>query len=110
MDKKTEKALRASIRKWDLIAAGKAGSDGPNNCPLCKEFYANVDCKGCPVAEATRDSCCSGSPYDAWDALEKGNKRIDEATDQEFVESRLSVKIAIAEANFLRALLPRRSR
>lgn len=87
MDEKTLTALKGSIAKWEGIVAGTMEDNGPDNCPLCKEFY-HLNCKGCPVATDTAMSGCEGTPYYYY---EEG----DESED-----------IAKAELDYLRSLLP----
>lgn len=108
MKEQVLKALQSSIRKWDRIAAGQTYSDGPDNCPLCKIFYWPKDCEGCPVKEQTGRSCCIGSPYEVWENMGDEHKRI-EQDSHEFADSDFAKMVAKAEANYLRALLPRRS-
>jgi hypothetical protein len=60
------KALKLSIAKWELIAAGLIGDKGIENCALCVKYY-DGDCKGCPVMEDTGHHQCQGSPYEKWD-------------------------------------------
>lgn len=106
MNAKAIRALKASVRKWKRIAAGSMGSEGPDNCPLCALYYhQEKTCAGCPVAAFTKKDCCQDTPYDAWEELSSDELR--KEGDQDFVFSELSKYIALAEASFLRALLPR---
>jgi hypothetical protein len=88
MDERTLTALKGSIAKWEGIVAGTVDDDGPNNCPLCQEFYI-ANCNGCPVKEETGMTGCGGTPYDYFD---------DPKYDRDIV--------AMDELNFLRSLLP----
>lgn len=36
---------------------------GIRACPLCKEYYQNMGCKGCPVSTYTGRSVCYDTPY-----------------------------------------------
>jgi hypothetical protein len=99
------KALRASVRKWNRIAAGNYYSEGPNNCPLCKLYWAK-DCAGCPVRQFTRLAYCAGTPYEVWENLPTGNTN--GPGDRQYAASVLAMTVAKTEANFLRALLPRK--
>lgn len=103
MDAKTERALRASVRKWKKIAAGDMGSDGAENCPLCKLFLDN-DCRGCPVFQLTRKQWCESTPYDVWQVLPASDTTT--ADDGERVNTEVSRRVAEAEHSFLKALLP----
>ena len=101
MDHKTLKALKGSIRKWELIVAGKGVDRGESNCPLCKLFaHAPNYCRCCPVMEETGQESCIGSPYDTWahTGFWTPNKKI---TDDE------SAIAAVLELEFLKALLPK---
>lgn len=107
MNIEAEKALRASIRKWDLIAKGEMGSDGTFNCPLCQVFYKK-NCKGCPVHEHTKKSCCENTPYEAWGELQQDVDFVSKK-EGEFAKSELAFAVARSEASFLRALLPKKA-
>lgn len=108
----TLKALKGSIRKWELIVAGTGADDGQHNCPLCQRFdryelaLCETDNEQCPVAIATGDTECSGSPYVDWrraitETRGIGYFRHDKATDDE------TVMCAVLELEFLRDLLPK---
>ena len=83
MNKKTLKALKGSIEKWEKIVAGEGIDLGTVNCPLCQIFVVPKDsCEGCPVMEKTGESDCYGSPY--------YDHRPDSAQDElDFLESLL---------------------
>ena len=92
MDKKTLKALKGSIEKWEKIVAGTGKDEGPNNCPLCKLFNKiegeeKYACNGCPVKEETGQKYCWNTPYEVY-------------------EPNPTKKNAIKELNFLKSLLP----
>jgi hypothetical protein len=61
-------ALKASITKWQMIAAIYRGGQLVNDmaptktCGLCVKYFED-DCKGCPVRAATGNPFCQGSPY-----------------------------------------------
>jgi hypothetical protein len=96
MNATTLKALKGSIKKWEGIVAGKVKDEGPDNCPLCKLFYA-INCRGCPVSKATRLKWCDGSPYsDLWN----GGK----------ATTKPQIAAAKAEVKFLKSLLPKGKR
>lgn len=106
MNAKTLRALHASIRKWEKIIAGTGKDQGPSNCPLCKLFHTKNEldkqcCVGCPVAEKTRRRWCLGTPYDKW---------VDAVRDYDGNPSKREIarciKIANAELDFLKALVP----
>ena len=64
MDKKTLKALKGSIKKWERIVNSTRGIDyGTENCPLCKIF---TFCEGCPVKEKTKFASCKLTPFVEW--------------------------------------------
>lgn len=95
MNAKTLKALKGSIRKWQRIVNGTGEDHGPDNCPLCKQFWHYDDytdiisCGGCPVATHTGQYGCKDTPYD--DFQEKATK-----------------SNATKELNFLKSLLPKK--
>lgn len=65
MDKKTIRALRASIRKWERNAKVKHPDKyllDSDDCPLCGLFFHH-DCEGCPVMQKTGRPNCGGTPY-----------------------------------------------
>lgn len=104
MDKKTLKALKASIVKWDNNAKAETPKQyltSSDDCPLCKLFNTYGGCTGCPVFEHTRRHYCAKTPYQAardaagnwaWDGGDKNKQK--------------ALSAAAKEAAFLRSLLP----
>lgn len=88
MNKKTLKALKGSIKKWEGIVAGTMLDLGPINCPLCSMFWLK-DCAGCPVMAKTKKMGCVGTPYQSYTMFPSGNT-------------------AQRELDFLKSLLPNR--
>ena len=106
MNAETLKALKGSIRKWKRIEEGKGVDRGPDNCPLCKLFFYQCDCKGCPVFEKTGLPNCSGTPYDEWaDAVYPYPRPKNEPKHPRATTPKL-VAIAREEREFLESLLP----
>ena len=106
MNARTLKALRGSIEKWEAIVAGTGEDQGIVNCPLCALFYRDgcSACSGCPVAKAAGREGCEGTPYIAWThAEDNGTIRLDSGR----VSARLK-RLAQAELDFLKGLLPKR--
>ena len=68
MDRKTLRALRGSIKKWEGVVAGTTEDKGSDNCPLCQLFNKEwwQRCYGCPVRDATGQSFCFGTPYEVY--------------------------------------------
>lgn len=79
-----EQALIDSIKAWEqklervdpmLI------SIGISSCPLCTVYRPpsrnpNKKCQGCPIARATGQDSCQGTPYiRAWNALARWQSR-----------------------------------
>ena len=95
----TLRAIKGSIRKWVKIRNGTGKDEGPDNCPLCKLFYAKK-CKGCPVSAVTGQIECLGSPYEVWSDFPLN----------ENISSSRCIAIAEAEILFLKTLLPKRAR
>lgn len=99
MDRKTLKALKGSIKKWEKIVAGKEEDMGNYNCPLCHEFL-DKDCRGCPVKKATGKVGCDNSPYELWKFIPP------DETEQPI--SDIAKIAARAEVMFLESLLPKK--
>ena len=109
MDKRTRTALEGSIAKWEAIVAGTGEDDGPQNCPLCHEFFDELDargraCSGCPVRMATGQTGCEGSPYDDWCDLFYATDHPPHVPMK--AETLEQQRLAQAEVDFLRSLLP----
>lgn len=89
-------ALEDSITKWEGLAMF-AREDGilphadADTCALC-DLYLENQCAGCPVAEATRQTGCLGTPY-----IQYVRGRENPA---------LAARMAEAEKNFLISLRP----
>jgi len=103
MPRKTLVALRGSIKKWEGVAFGGVKDEGPDNCPLCAEFYKNddgaeVDCNGCPVRTKTKKPYCLGTPYVEWVETDNYNG---------FAVSVDSIIAAAKMLFFLQSLLPK---
>jgi hypothetical protein len=73
MDKKTLKALKKSIIKWEKNVKNAEYNKehdehireivfASNDCPLCKLFYI-VHCIGCPISDKTAKRYCKSTPY-----------------------------------------------
>ena len=109
MDRATVKALRGSIKKWELIVLGRGTDEGDDNCPLCHMFFDN-DCIGCPVSARTGHSNCVGSPYAKFVSAVYAdfNSLVDgyEEGGVNAVIGPRSMQAAIDEYNFLVSLLP----
>jgi len=107
MNKKTHKALKGSIRKWEDIVKGEGSDNGIENCPLCEMLYFNIECDGCPVKEKTGMDYCYGSPYDEWIKHHKERHTISYPLK---IECEKCKEIAIKELEFLKSLLEERGR
>lgn len=68
MDAKTAEALEASIKHWQENVAAET-PDGvslqADHCALCRIFFYEKNCRGCPVFARTGEQCCNESPYRA---------------------------------------------
>lgn len=98
MDKRTLKALKGSIRKWERIVAGTGNDQGRLNCPLCAEFL-RYGCVGCPVYEQGAPYC-ENTPYASWSKAQKGSYIPFKIHDDD------TAIAAVLELEFLRSLLP----
>jgi len=101
MNRKTETALRGSIRKWQGIVDGTVEDEGVRNCPLCRLFFDN-DCEGCPVSEDTGETYCDGSPFEVWSELGSYGRH------GWTVDGADSFVAACFELEYLKSLLPKR--
>lgn len=104
MNKATLKALRASIKHWEENVAAETPENASVDaayCALCRKFYKDHLCIGCPVMTNTGFSCCENSPY------ENAN---DKLYDWEIGGSRANWRRAAKkELEFLKSLLPQES-
>ena len=110
MDKKTLKALKGSIQKWEKIVKGKGVDKGSYNCPLCK-LFVKYRCVGCPVSLKTKDGSCTGTPYDEWEDhfFSEHEDYWNDQTDKELglkCQCDTCREIAQKEVDFLKSLLP----
>jgi hypothetical protein len=100
MDERTLEALKGSIRKWERIAHEGGEDLSFDNCPLCKLFFQNSKCEGCPVAAKVESFGCLRTPYSsAWLP----------ATDDmptRKADTLEALSAALEEINFLKSLLP----
>lgn len=99
MTKKAEKALKASIKKWEEHLKAENASTiilGTENCPLC--VVSPDNCAGCPVDNKTGTGCC-GSPY-----FNASRTRYRWASGHETREDWQTA--CQAEIDFLKGLLP----
>lgn len=102
MTPKTLAALKGSIKKWEKIVAGTGVDEGTLNCDLCLTFLSKA-CVGCPVATDTGHRDCAYTPYYAW----MDHQKMAHDHEEEFrVYCPECTRLAQAELDFLRALLP----
>ena len=98
MNRKTLKALKGSISKWEAIIAGNAYDLGAENCPLCELFVEDF-CYKCPVRESSGAPGCIYTPWHDW-AKAQGARLVWRA------DTPRRKKLAQAELKFLQSLLP----
>ena len=98
MDAKTLRALKGSIEKWRQIVDLEGEDWGNSNCPLCHLFRC---CGDCPVRKITHDGC-GRTPFSRW--VHHHEK---EHFSHQTVECEECHKIAQAEWEFLKSLLPK---
>jgi hypothetical protein len=108
MDDRTRAALEASIEHWEENAAAQRYWDtdlSSEGCALCVLFRGEWDspdeCSGCPIAEATGQITCKGTPYDA--ASDAKDAWFDGADKEQRDAFRTAAR---AEVDFLKSLLP----
>ena len=104
MDKRTLKALKESIKKWEKIVAGKGGDRGGGNCALC-ELFAEEGCIDCPVYIKTGKCDCSDTPYVEWHDHQTNN-HFDGFSEIYKIECPKCKELAQKELEFLKSLLP----
>ena len=105
---RTLKALKGSIQKWaKIVRSTRALDRGIRNCDLCGLFNNGSNCKGCPVAEKTRDKFCNGSPYSAW-SLHHELAHSDTFPCHRYRGCAECLRLAKAELVFLESLLPKK--
>ncbi len=100
MNKKTLKALKGSIKKWEKIVGGTGEDEGHKNCPLCK-----CGCCRCPVAIKTGSTDCDGTPYREW--ARHWNHKHGFMTQTNYVLCSTCERLAAKELWFLESLLPK---
>lgn len=110
MNPKTLLAREQSIIHWEGIVAGTEPCGCAPSCSLCQRFLLSdeaengydcmlMDGERCPVYIASGVPGCSNTPWEAWD---------DECdtTGTRFADTPRKKKLAQAELDFLRGLLP----
>ena len=99
MNQETLKALKGSIVKWEKIVAGKGEDRGSLDCPLCQ--LPDNDCdEDCPVRG------CINSPWDEWSSHHMF-EHDDRKTHRVFKNCPKCERLAQAELDFLKSLLPK---
>lgn len=98
MNKKTLKALKGSIKKWEKIEARTEEDKGVSNCPLCRVFFS-YNCHNCPVKNRTGFASCKNTPYDKWELHQHVNHY------SKRVVCKWCKKYAKDEVEFLKSLL-----
>jgi hypothetical protein len=117
MKKKTRKALKGSIKKWEKILDGTGTDLGSKNCPLCARFLhiEGIDlllqveetCVGCPVKKASGETCCRNTPYEKWwNHRQHSHLSLDDYSVGNKIECPECRKFAKQEVKFLRGLMP----
>lgn len=106
MSEETREALAGAGLKWDKVATGKGGDEGPTNCPLCHLFRDN-ECKGCPVFQDTGKGGCVGTPYIEWNRHQRMSHGVPifftKTVQPDCVECS---ELALKERDYLYGLMP----
>lgn len=103
MEKRTLRALNSAIKKWEGIVAKEEIDLGQLNCQLC-ELFADKDCKGCPVNDATKHKGCANTPYQKWlNHHEKAHKQYNCLV----IQCKICERYAKQEVAFLKSLRPK---
>lgn len=105
MDERTLEALKKSIKKWENVAYYNGADQGVHNCALCKEFIfgKSISCVKCPVYIRTHSKYCNNTPYEDWIDHQKLKHSLKD--NKAWCEE--CKKLAIAELEFLKSLLPK---
>lgn len=106
MDERTLEALKKSIEKWENVAYYGGDDRGINNCALCMEFrvgFFSTFCVKCPVCIKTHTKYCYRTPFEDW--MNHQEKYHGSLTNKVWCEE--CKKLAIAELQFLKSLLPK---
>lgn len=108
MDPDTLAALRGSVAKWERIVAGTDINRAIENCPLCAAFnHPPSHCRGCPVMDKTGQFGCGGTPYEEFEASVSLDGGVGlNLNDLGGLHRARFLKLAQAELDFLRSLLP----
>ncbi len=105
MKSEVRAALERSIAKWQGIADGtRYVSTGSEDCALCQ--VSKDDCSDCPVMEKTGKKCCKGTPWGAFSLW------VLQTNDPIYLKPhhKKGRRLAQAEADFLKSLLPGESK
>ena len=99
MSKRAEKALRASIKHWEVDVLGDGTRPTIHNCPLCimDEKHGEGDCMKCPLGDYEMWNCCSETPYTKYDSIYNYNRNTSAMKKQ-----------AKRMINLMKSLLPKR--
>jgi len=106
MDKKTLKALKGSIKKWERIEGSTRALDECSNCPLCVLFWDGMGCRACPVQIKTKRAYCIDSPHDEW-CDHQADKHPRFKNNHRAKDCPTCLKLATKERKFLESLLPK---
>jgi len=105
MKKKTLKAIKKSIEKWEKIVSEKGRDEGDDNCALCGLFLKD-ECIDCPVYAKTKRKGCRGTPYEDW--IDHQGNHFYYANEHYYVVKCPECKeLAQKELEFLKSLLPK---
>jgi len=105
MGKKTLRALKESIKKWEKILNEEGKDKGSDNCALCKLFIKKK-CIGCPVYTKTEIRNCGGTPYEDW-LHHQANNHLYDFLEFYIIKCPECKRIAKRELEFLKSLLPK---
>jgi hypothetical protein len=106
MTRQAYNALKESIQHWKRLSEGKRLPNefiGGKNCALCCEFI-DSRCKGCPVYEKKKTSCCHSTPWTSITTFLTNNNI--SAHGHELYKHPEFLKLAKLELSFLQGLLP----
>lgn len=115
---KVLRALKLSIKKWETKTKLRNPREvsynfmSPYNCPLCKLFFFDHKCEGCPVKHKTGSRWCFRTPYKAasdaffeWREL----KFYGDSSKSDLQKAKSVYRErAAAELTFLKSLLPKK--
>lgn len=116
MSPEMHEALLHSITHWMELAKPTMDDWHSSSCALCeatkKDNDGIINCTKCPIYEKTGSMYCKSTPwkkyngYRAWLECSEYHVRLESEDTRDIEVKHNLTTLALAEANFLRSLLP----